>query len=259
MGRLGHCDALTSPRTELTRAAQRYEAQPAWLLSVRQLALPSAWSQLAECWGPWATLRLAKNLQAPNASLPMVLAHLVTAAKAGHLTACVAGPPGAGKTTLFVQFLLLWVAADAGCLTYISHNNSTLVGMSKAIAEHVPLDAPGLASIARFPSQDAPASPLDIDARQRAHYMQKLKVAILTSDMARRDGAGTHLRGWAVLSIVDEAQQAVWMEDIMSCGTTKGEALEVHTGDPLQPRGPASTEAQKAYIQLAKACCSPAY
>ena len=49
VGQLGHCEALSAPRTELTRAAQRYEPLPAWLPPVRQLALPPAWNQLAEC------------------------------------------------------------------------------------------------------------------------------------------------------------------------------------------------------------------
>ena len=189
--------------------------------------------------------------------MPIVLAHLVACAQQGALTGCVAGPPGAGKTGLFVQILQLWVVAEAGTLAYVSHSNSTLIGMCKALADSVPEDAPGLRAVARFPGQDSPPSPLDIGPKQRAAFFGGVRVAIVTADIARRDGAGTMLRNWATMTIVDEAQQAVWMEDIMACGVGKERTLEAHTGDPQQPRGPASTEAQKAYSQLAKAIIFP--
>ena len=70
-----------------------------------------------------------------------------------------------------------------------------------------------------------------------------MRVAIVTADIARRDGAGMMLRAWAHLTVVDEAQQAVWVEDITARGLGKPRTLEVHTGDPQQPRGPASTYA----------------
>ena len=43
----------------------------------------------------------------------------------------------------------------------------------------------------------------------------------------------------------------------MACGLGAPKTLEVHTGDPQQPRGAASTDAQKAHNQLAKALIFP--
>ena len=43
----------------------------------------------------------------------------------------------------------------------------------------------------------------------------------------------------------------------MASATLLPRALNVHVGDPQQPRGPASTEAQRAYISVATALLFP--
>ena len=79
-----------------------------WQDAVTNSALPMAWKTLAEHAGPWLAKHIADLLPSDTSSVLAVLAYAYRAVKRGAATLAVQGPPGAGKTALLLQLLVLW-------------------------------------------------------------------------------------------------------------------------------------------------------